>query len=52
MYFEASVRTFPDPALPFHLVRLLKVPRELKTQKDALAFSSVVDANALTDKLK
>lgn len=54
MYFEASVRTNIDLALlcPSRRSIVLTAPRGLTIQRDELAQSSAVDANALTDKLK
>ena len=50
MYLEDSVRTFLHQESRSSII--LTASRELKNQRDELAQSSAVDANALADKLK
>lgn len=52
MYIKATVRTFVTQLYPLCCLTVLTVRREMKNQRDELAQSSAVDANALTEKLK
>lgn len=52
MYFKATVRFFAARLYPLYCLTVLTVRREMKNQRDELAQSSAVDANALTEKLE